>query len=80
MKTTEGKDGMSTWERYTGRSANIGSIAKFGARCFVHIPRQARLKARLDEPKALPGRIIGQAEDLSGWIVMMDKDLSLIHI
>lgn len=77
MKTTEGKDGMSTWERYTGRSANIGSIAKFGARCFVHIPRQARLKARLDEPKALPGRIIGQAEDVSGWIVMTDKDKAI---
>jgi transposase InsO family protein len=74
MKTTDSKDGVSTWEQYTGRSQNIESIAKFGAPCFVHIPRQTRLKARLDEPKAVAGRIIGQAEDISGWIVMTDKD------
>lgn len=42
MKTGTGRDGVSTWSQYTGREVGIDSIAKFGARCFVHIPQQAR--------------------------------------
>lgn len=46
---------------------------KFGAPCFIHIPQQTRLKARLDEPKAVPGRIVGQADNISGWIVQVSS-------
>jgi transposase InsO family protein len=74
MKTTNGKDGKSAWEKYTGRQNNIDSIIKFGAPCFVHVPRQARTKARLDEPKAIPGKVVGQADNISGWIVKADSD------
>lgn len=74
MKTTTGKDGKSTWLQYTGREPSVDSIRKFGAPCFVHIPRQARLKARLDEPKAVPGRMIGQSDNISGWIVKIDSN------
>lgn len=72
MKTSTGRDGESTWSKYTGRDAGVESVMKFGSPCFVHIPRQTRLKARLDEPKAVPGRIVGQSDNGSGWIVKLD--------
>lgn len=88
MKTTTSKAGLSTWSLYTGREPNIKSIAKFGAPCFVHILLQTRLKARLDELKMVEGRVIGQCDDISGWIVKVDstgeihrsRDVRMIHV
>lgn len=88
MKTTTSKAGLSTWSLYTGREPNIESIAKFGAPCFVHILRQTRPKARLDEPKVVEGRVIGQSDNISGWIVKVDstgeihrsRDVRMIHV
>ena len=73
MKTSSARNGKSTWSQYTGRDVGINSIVKFGAPCFIHIPRQTRLKARLDEPKAVPGRVVGQADNISGWIVQVSS-------
>ena len=73
LNKTTFKGGKSAWERLTGRDVGIDSIKRFGERCFVQIPREIRAKADLGVSKGEPGRIIGQSENVSGWIVLLDN-------
>lgn len=69
--TTSGTD-VNPWEVLTGRSPNIQSIRRFGEPCFVQVPRGTRNKATFEVAKALKGYILGQDEQVSGWIVLTE--------
>jgi transposase InsO family protein len=79
MKINKADDGTSAWTKLTGRKPNIDSILKFGSMCFVHIPKETRMKANFETPKAILGRILGQDEAVSGWVVRLESSGRLVR-
>jgi hypothetical protein len=79
MKTSTSEDGGNPWKKLTGREPNIASILRFGSMCFIHVPKETRTKASFENSKAVPGRILGQDEAVSGWIVMRESDGRVIR-
>jgi transposase InsO family protein len=79
MKTSKSEDGGNPWRKLTGREPNIASVLRFGSMCFIHVPKETRTKASFENNKAVPGRILGQDEAVSGWIVMRESDGKVIH-
>ena len=43
----------------------------FGELAFVQVPAETRLKARFDTDKGDLCRVIGQSENMSGWMVRL---------
>jgi hypothetical protein len=72
MKVNKADDGTRPWNRLTGREPNIDSILRFGSMCFVHAPKETRTKASFETNKAILGRILGQDEEVSGWVVRLE--------
>ena len=55
------------------------SILRFGSLCFVHIPKETRSKASFETTKAVEGRILGQEDNVSGWIVRLEGSGKLVR-
>lgn len=72
MKINFGEDGVSAYERLTGRDSGIESIRQFGEYCFAHIPQETRFKSDMEIPKAELGRFVGMDEGASGWMVRLE--------
>jgi hypothetical protein len=66
-------------EELTGSQPNLPSILRFGSLCFVHIPKKSRSKASFETTKAVEGRILGQEDNVSGWIVRLDGSGKLVR-
>jgi hypothetical protein len=47
--------------------------------CFVHIPKEKRLKESFETTKAVKGRILGQEDNVSGWIVRSEDSGKLLR-
>ena len=73
MKISKGDDGVSSWFKLTGRQPNIHSILRFGSMCFVHVPKETRPKASFETTKAVEARLLGQEENVSGWVVRLES-------
>ena len=73
MKTSISKDGSNPWFKVTGRDPNIDKVMMFGELAFVQVPAETRLKARFDTDKGDLCRVIGQSENMSGWMVRLEN-------
>jgi hypothetical protein len=79
MKTNKGNDGTNPWTKLTGRQPNIKSLLRFGSMCFAHIPKETRTKASFSNEKASLGRILGQDEAVSGWVIRLEATHRVIR-
>ena len=72
-KTTMSEDNRVAWSIITGRDAGIDKIREFGELCFVHLSEEVRKKSNFTTARSLDARILGQAQDMSGWIVRLEQ-------
>ena len=77
MKTT--RRNPTAWTRLTGRAEGLDSLRAFGERCVVQVPREIRQKADFTVVKGETGIILGQNENVSGWIIRIDRDGSVVN-
>ncbi|KAK4685970.1 putative transposase, partial [Tremellales sp. Uapishka_1] len=72
MKTSAINPKGSAWYQLTHRLPNVKHIKRFGEPCYVQVPRERRDKSSFENMKGESGVVLGQDEEVSGWIVKID--------
>ena len=72
-------DNKNVWQTLTGRHPNIKSIRTFGEYGYVHIPSEIRRKASFETMQAERCRILGQDPNVSGYLVIRERDGRVIR-
>lgn len=65
---TSGRD-LTPYEMMTGKRPDVGHLRVFGAKAFVHIPKENRTKLDF---KGAPGRMVGYSINSKGYRILMD--------
>ena len=79
MKINKGEEGINAYQRLSGQEPNLESLQQFGQMCYVQIPQEIRRKYDFKIQKGKLGRIIGQDENVSGWIVRMEDTGNVVR-
>ena len=62
--------GKTPWELFFGKQPDVSNLRTFGARAYVHVPKEQRRKL---DARSQRGIMIGYAADCKGYRILLDS-------